>query len=255
MNLERLRNGGSRAERHGRLASAEPWASMIGGSALAVYGATRKSVSGAALAAVGGLLVYHGATTQKHPQRIHVQRSQTVYKPIEHVYHFFRNFENLPRFMSHLESVRTGGNNRWSEWTARGPLGSRVTWNAEITDERENHYIVWRSLPGSDIETAGSVQFRNAPAERGTEVTVSLEYIPPAGKTGHVVARLFGENPEQQIREDLRHFKQLLECGEIPTTEGQSHGLRSFIGRAAEYATREQQYNEQLRRQRQAVPA
>jgi len=257
MRYEGVHNGGSRVDRRGRLAAAEPWASMIGGGALAVYGATRRSVSGAALAAVGGLLVYHGATAEKIPEQIHIERSQTILKPVEEVYRFFRNFENLPRFMSHLESVRTTSDSRRSEWRARGPMHAKVTWHAEITDERENQYIVWRSLPGSDIENVGSVQFRKAPGERGTEVAVSLEYAPPAGKLGHELARLFGENPEQQIREDLRHFKQLMECGEIPTTEGQSHGRRSVIGKAAEYAAREWEHNETIRRQREQarVPA
>jgi uncharacterized membrane protein len=232
MNYELARNGGGRNGRRGRLATVEPWASVIGGGALAIYGATRRSLSGAALAAVGGLLVYHGATEKRNPSRIHVERTMTVLKPVNEVYRFWRNFENLPRFMSHVESVKTTGD-RWSEWTARAPFGARVSWHAEITDERENQYIVWRSLPGSDIENVGSVHFREAPGNRGTEITVSLEYNPPAGKAGHAIAHLFGESPTQQIREDLRHFKQLIEAGEIPTTQGQPHGRRSLIGQVA----------------------
>lgn len=233
MNTELARNGGGRNGRQGRLASVEPWASVIGGSALAIYGVTRKSLPGAALAAVGGLLVYHGATEKRNPSRIRVERTLTVLKPVNEVYRFWRNFENLPRFMSHLESVKSTGD-RWSQWTARAPLGAKVSWHAEITDERENQYIVWRSLPGSDVENTGSVQFREAPGDRGTEVTVALEYNPPAGRVGHALAHLFGESPTQQVREDLRHFKQLIETGEIPTTQGQSHGRRSAIGKAAE---------------------
>ncbi len=233
MNLDIARNGGGRNGRQGRLATVEPWASVIGGSALAIYGVTRKSLPGAALAAVGGLLVYHGATEKRHPSRIHVERTMTVLKPVNEVYRFWRNFENLPRFMSHLESVKSTGD-RWSEWTARAPLGASVSWRAEITDERENQYIVWRSLPGSDIENTGSVQFREAPGDRGTEVTIALEYNPPAGKAGHALANLFGEAPDQQVREDLRHFKQLIETGEIPTTQGQPHGRRSPLSKAAQ---------------------
>jgi uncharacterized membrane protein len=258
MTNEGAHNGGSRGNRRGRLASAEPWASMIGGGALAVYGATRKSVSGAALAGVGGLLIYHGATANRGPEEFQFERSQTILKPVEEVYRFFRNFENLPKFMSHLESVRTRpDDNRRSEWRAHGPLNSRVTWEAEITEESENRYIVWRSLPGSQIENVGSVEFRKAPGNRGTEVSVSLQYRPPVGRLGHQVARLFGQNPEQQIREDLRHLKQLLECGEIPTTEGQPHGRRSTVGKAAERAGREREYNETIRRQQEQakVPA
>jgi uncharacterized membrane protein len=263
MNTDLARSGGGRNGRRGRLASVEPWASVIGGSALAVYGVTRKSLSGAALAAVGGLLVYHGATERRNPSRIHVERTMTVYKPVNEVFRFWRNFENLPRFMSHLESVRTT-DNRWSEWTARAPLGARVSWRAEVTDERENQYIVWRSLPGSDIENVGSVQFREAPGERGTEITVALQYNPPAGKAGHALAYLFGESPEQQVREDLRHFKQLIETGEIPTTQGQSHGRRSMLSKAAQQwgadkadVARRQRDSAQLDRERaiREVPA
>ncbi len=232
MSYDLARNGGDRNGRHGRLASVEPWASVIGGSALAVYGVTRKSLGGAALAAVGGLLVYHGATEKQNPTRIRVERTMTVLKPVNEVYRFWRNFENLPRFMSHLKSVKTTGD-RWSEWTARGPLGAKISWHAEITDERENQYIVWRSLPGSDVENTGSVQFREAPGNRGTEVTVALEYNPPAGKAGHAIATVFGESPTQQVREDLRHFKQLIEAGEIATTQGQPHGRRSVLGKIA----------------------
>jgi uncharacterized membrane protein len=233
MNLESARNGGGRNGRRGGLSAVEPWASVIGGSALAVFGVTRKSLSGAALAGVGGLLVYHGFAQQRHPQHVHVERTITVMKPVDEIYRFWRNFENLPQFMSHLESVNSTGD-RFSEWTARAPLGTKVNWRAEITDESENQYIIWRSLPGSEIENVGSVQFHPAPGDRGTEITVALQYNPPAGKVGDALAYLFGQAPEQQVREDLRHLKQLLEAGEIPTTHGQSHGRRSMIGKAAQ---------------------
>ncbi|HYG98756.1 MAG TPA: SRPBCC family protein [Terriglobales bacterium] len=232
MNLEGARNGGGRGSRRGRLAAAEPWASVIAGSALAIYGVSRKSFPGSALAAVGGLLIYHGATAERRQTAVRVERTLTILKPIGEVYRFWRNFENLPRFMTHLESVKVSGD-RFSEWTARGPMGAKISWHAEITDERENQYIVWRSLPGSDIENVGSVQFRQAPGDRGTEVTVSIQYNPPAGIVGDALARMFGRAPDQQVREDLRHFKQLMEAGEIPTTEGQPHGRRSMLGKAA----------------------
>lgn len=252
MNVNSVRNGGSRDNRRGRLATVEPWASVIAGSALAIYGVSRKSYAGSALAAVGGLLIYHGATAERRQSAIHVERILTVFKPIDEVYRFWRNFENLPRFMSHLKSVKSSGE-RFSEWTARAPLGTSVSWHAEITDERENQYIVWRSLPGSDIENVGSVQFRQAPGDRGTEITVSLQYNPPAGKLGNAFAYIFGRAPDQQIREDLRHFKQLMECGEIPTTEGQPHGRRSIIGKVAHAWVREE--IQQRSRERERVPA
>jgi uncharacterized membrane protein len=227
--------------RSGRLAEVEPWASVIGGSALALFGVTRKSLSGAALAAVGGYLVYHGATaSERGLQQVHVEKAFTINKPAAELYSFWRNFANLPRFMSHLESVEVTGD-RYSQWKARAPLGGTVAWHAEITDERENEYLVWRSLPGSDLEVNGSVEFRPAPGDRGTEVRAAISYTPPAGKLGHVVAGFFGESPEQQIREDLRHFKQLMEAGEIPTTEGQPHGRRSLMVSAVQRAYRDPQ--------------
>jgi uncharacterized membrane protein len=228
MNAVREHNGG-------RWAAVHPWASVIGGSALAVYGATRKSVRGAALAAAGGYLIYRGASASRGAEPVHVERSYTINKPVEEVYRFWRNFENLPRFMRHLESVRVTGD-RWSQWTARAPMGLTVSWDAEITDDAANRHIIWHSLPGSTIDNYGSVLFRPATGNRGTVVTVAIDYRPPAGKVGHTLAQLFGESPAQQIREDLRRFKQLMEAGEIPTIEGQPSGRRSFKGKAMEYA-------------------
>jgi uncharacterized membrane protein len=135
------------------------------------------------------------------------------------LYQFWRNLENLPKFMSHLQSVRNLGNLR-SHWVARGPLGVGVSWDAEIITERENELIGWRSLPGSAVDNAGSVHFRRGPGGRGTEVKVTLKYDPPAGKVGAAVARLFGSAPEQEIQDDLRRLKQLMETGEVPTTQG-----------------------------------
>ena len=207
------------------------YASIGTGAALAVFGASRRSWPGAALAAAGGFLVYQGfRDTHKSASPIHVERAFTINKPVGEVYRFWRNFENLPKFMRHLRSVtRTG--DRVSHWEARAPMGTSIGWDAEITDERENDYIVWRSLEGGAVEHRGSVQFRPAPYAGGTEVIVSLDYRPPAGKLGAAFARLFGTNPEQQVREDLRRFKQLMETGEIPTTEGQTSGRRSAFTR------------------------
>ena len=128
--------------------------------------------------------------------------------------------------MTHLESVRpTQG--RYSHWIARGPANTRIEWDAEIIDEQENEFIVWRSCAGADIDNRGSVQFASALNGEATELIVSVDYAPLAGRLGRVFAQLFGEEPEQQIREDLRKFKALLEAGEVPTTEGQPSGRRS----------------------------
>jgi uncharacterized membrane protein len=210
-----------------RMRAMRPWAAISTGAALAVFGASRKSWSGTAMAAAGGLLVYRGfLESHKSARPVHVERSFTIYKPVEEVYNFWRDFENLPKFMRHLRSVETRPEGR-SHWEARAPLGMSISWDAEIVEERANDYILWRSLPGGAVEHRGSVQFRNTPFAGGTEIIVSLDYRPPAGKAGALFAKLFGENPEQQVREDLRRFKQLMEAGEIPTTEGQPSGRRS----------------------------
>jgi len=206
------------------------WGALLGGSALAVYGISRHSKSGAALAAAGGFLVYGGSRITSQPAEIHAESSFTVNVSPEEAYRFWTNLENLPRFMSHLQSVRMI-DDRHSEWTARGPMQLRITWKAEITDQRENEWIVWRSEAGSMFRNSGSVQFRRAPGNRGTEVTVAVQYEPPAGAMGKAFGRLFGKDPSHTIYEDLRHFKQLVETGEIATTVGQSHGRRSKLVR------------------------
>jgi uncharacterized membrane protein len=145
---------------------------------------------------------------------IRTKRSITVHRPVAEVYAFWRDFENLPRFMRHLESV-TVLDERRSRWTALAPAGQTVTWDAEITDEREDELIAWRSLPGALVFNAGEVRFLAAPGGRGTEVRVTLEYDPPFGKLGSKVAMLWREEPGQQVQDDLRHFKQVMETGEI----------------------------------------
>jgi len=144
---------------------------------------------------------------------IKVERTITVNHPREEVYLFWRQLENLPRFMDHLESVTVLDEDR-SHWVAKAPAGTRVEWDASIQDEIENELIAWRSLPGSDIDNAGSVHF--IPAGDGTEVRVVLSYDPPAGSVGAAVAKLLGEEPEQQVEEDLRRFKQVMEAVETP---------------------------------------
>jgi len=150
---------------------------------------------------------------------LRVEQVTTINKSIEEVYQFWRNFENFPRFMRHLESVeRLSG--QTSRWRAKAPAGTSVQWEAEMLEEREHELIAWRSLEGADVQNSGSVRFRRAPGARGTEVRVQLEYNPPGGRLGKGIAWLFGEEPSQQIREDLHRAKQLLETGEIPLSEG-----------------------------------
>jgi uncharacterized membrane protein len=149
---------------------------------------------------------------------VKVEHVVTVNRPPIEVYQFWRDLENLPRFMSHLLSVEVTGP-RESSWRARGPAGMTVGWRAEILEDREAEWIAWRSIEGA-VENRGSVRFAPAPGGRGTEVRVQLQYRPPAGAAGRTLAWLFGEEPEQQIEEDLRRFKQLMEAGEVPLSDG-----------------------------------
>jgi uncharacterized membrane protein len=152
---------------------------------------------------------------------IKVTRSITVNRPPEEAYRLWHNFENLPRFMAHLDSVEVQGTH--SRWRAKAPLGLSVEWNAEILVDRENEAIAWRSLPGADVPNEGAVRFIPAPGGRGTEVHVELIYEPPAGSAGATFAKLFGEEPSQQIAGDLRRFKQLLETGEVVHSDASVH--------------------------------
>jgi len=153
---------------------------------------------------------------------IHVKQAVSIKRPRTEVYAFWRNFENLPRFMAHLESVQVTDNRR-SHWKAKAPAGNAVEWDAEIVEERPNELIVWRSLPDAGVPNTGSVRFRDAPGDRGTEVLVELDYQAPGGKLGSLVAKLFGEEPEQQVKGDLRRFKQVMETGEILHSDASIH--------------------------------
>jgi uncharacterized membrane protein len=210
------------------------WASLLGGGTLALYGLTRDSLGGMALALLGGGLAYRGATGQRvgpsargarpgRPGGLRVEHTVSILRPAEELYRFWRNFENHPRFMPHLESVRNTEGNR-SHWVAQGPMGFRIEWDSEVTADRPNELIGWRCLPGSALDTEGSVSFRPSPGNRGTWVKVVLRYDPPAGVAGAAIASLFGRSGEQMIREGLRNFKRLLETGEIATARGQPSG-------------------------------
>jgi len=216
----------------------------VAGAAMVVAGLKKQNLAGAALALIGGGLAYRAWTGHCHMYEtmgtgtagkrregvgssvhkgVKVQKTYTVQRSPEECYRFWRDFENLPRFMTHLESVRKLSETR-SRWTAKAPLGATVSWEAEIITDRPNELIAWRSLEGADVDNAGSVRFRPGPNGQGAEVTVELNYEPPAGMIGAAVAKLFGEEPELQVREDLRRFKQVMEAGEIPTTQGQPSG-------------------------------
>src|SRR5215813_10914707 len=157
---------------------------------------------------------------------IRVAQAVTINRSPEEIYRYWRDFQNLPRFMKHLESVRATGERR-SHWVANAPAGRTVEWDAEITEDRPNELIAWRSLEGSDVDSVGYVRFERAPGGRGTVVRMEKRYRPPAGMAGATVAKLLGEGLEREIKNGLRRFKQIMEVGEIITTEGQSAGRDS----------------------------
>jgi uncharacterized membrane protein len=154
---------------------------------------------------------------------VKVVKTCTINRSPDELYRFWRRFENLPQFMKHLISVNQTSD-KDSHWTAQGPAGKNVEWDAVIINEHENDLIAWRTREHSPIVHAGSVRFEAAPTGQGTEVTVALEYNPPGGALGKVAAQLFGEEPGQQIADDLRRFKSLMEAGEVPRTDGQPTG-------------------------------
>jgi uncharacterized membrane protein len=222
--------------------------SVLAGGALVALALKRRTPASGLAAVVGGFLLYRGATghcpayrvadrTRSFDRRkgtgriadegsdtrrelggrrgIHVDASIAVERPVEEVYRFWRDFENLPRFMRHLVMVSTREAGV-SHWVARGPAGFPVEWDARIINDIPNKVIGWQSLAGSSISTAGSVNFNETAG--GTTVHVRFQYEPPAGRLGAAVAALFGEEPNQTVREDLERLKSALENREMPTT-------------------------------------
>lgn len=204
--------------------------SGLGGVALVTLGLSSRRTGGWLAAALGGLLLYRGISghswlfealglstrPESHSPRIsvhgnrgiRVEKTVIVRREPEELYRTWRNFENLPHFMRHLESVWVRDDKR-SHWVARGPADTRIEWDAEVINDHENEMIAWRSLPDSDVDNAGSVRFRRVPG--GTEVRVTLEYDVPGGVFGAALAKLFHEEPSQQIEDDMRLFKQMME--------------------------------------------
>jgi len=228
----------------------ERWVSGISGAALVLAGLKMRSIPGALLALVGGAMAHRawtghcnvygalginraqgeGAAPEDYSSKgIHVSQAVTIDKSPEELYRYWRDFENLPHFMKYLEKVKILDDKR-SHWKAKAPAGMSVEWDAEIINDQPNETIAWRSLYPASVDSAGSVRFVAGPPGRGTEVRVTFDYIPPAGKAGWVIAKIFGKDPEMEVREDLRRFKQLMETGEISTAQGQPHGRRGVVG-------------------------
>ena len=218
------------------LTDAKDWLALGVGALLLAVGASRRSLFGTCLAVSSAPLLYRGVTGRwpalngyGHSEStkialggsrgVNVRESIRLERPVADVYRFWRRLENLPQFMTHLDRVTETPDGK-SHWVTSGPAGVAVAWDAEIINEVENTVIAWRSLPGSDVVTAGSVNFDGVRDGRSTQVSVNLQYAPPAGKAGAFIASLFGREPSQTVREDLRHLKQSLEAGEIPRATG-----------------------------------
>lgn len=157
----------------------------------------------------------------KTEHTLHCMRSTTVNRSLEEVYAFWRQLENFPRFMAHLESVTVDGTT--SHWRAKAPVGMSIEWDAVITEDVPNECIAWRSLEGAQVPNYGSVRFTRSPGGRGTEVHVDLRYEIPGGKLASLVAKLFGEEPAVQIDGDIRRFKQVMETGEVVHSDASIH--------------------------------
>jgi uncharacterized membrane protein len=229
--------------------SAERVASAVAGGGLLAYGLKQGGVGGTVLSVLGGAMLLRGATGHSYiydalgvdttalsegqtrspfrrgallSGKVHVTKALTINKSPEELYAFWRNFENLPIFMNHLESVTKTDESR-SHWVAKAPLGQTVAWDAEVTSDVPNQKIGWKSLEGSDVPNSGVIEFRPT-RERGTEVKVTLTYEVPGGKLTEWIAWALGEEPGTQVAEDLRRFKSLMETGLIMKVEGQPSG-------------------------------
>jgi len=236
------------------VSNVERVASTIAGGALVTYGLKHGGVAGTVLSVLGGGMLLRGTTghcpaydamgistardipegSRKSPfkrsslltGKIHVTKALTINKSAAELYEFWRNFSNLPVFMSQLESV-TVIDEKTSHWIAKAPLGQTVEWDAEVTSDITNERIGWKSLEGSDIPNSGVIEFLPT-RDRGTEMKVTLTYEAPGGKLGEWIAWALGEEPGIQMTEDLRRFKRLMETGLILGTEGQSSGREAL---------------------------
>lgn len=216
--------GGNGEEKNvGRL---ERNASMVGGASLAAYGVSqllgKHYVRGTALALAGSYLVYRGktgrcrlydllgvSTVPSGEPGVKIEEAIRVDRPREEVYRYWRNLENLPRFMKYLESVTSIGPKRY-HWTVATPARAKIEWDADVTEERENEMLAWRSVPDSQVNSEGRVRFEDAP-EGGTELKLEMTYYPPGGETGISVARLLNFITSRLVRRELERFKKMIE--------------------------------------------
>ena len=232
----------SESSPHVNVGGAERWVSGLGGTLLVAAGLKRGSYSGLGMAILGGSLIYRSVTghcqaysalgidtahDKSDDDHLHkgylAKASVTVNRSAEDLYRAWKDIESAPRFMVDVESVRKT-DDRHSHWVTRGPLGTKPEWDSEVFRDDPNHLIAWKTLPGADIAHAGTVRFDPATGGRGTVVTLEINYEPPGGPIGKAFAKLTGNDPSKNVREDLRRFKQLMEAGELATVEGQSSG-------------------------------
>jgi uncharacterized membrane protein len=221
--------------------------SFMAGLALSIVGMRRRGLSRLWMAGAGGALLFRGASghcatysalhidtsrAKRHAREAHAQQAFLIQRTPEELYGYWRDFQNLPEILSHVQSVRVIDERR-SHWVVDAPrvAGGSIEWDAEITYDEPSSCIAWRSLPGADVESEGEIRFREVPGDRGTEVRVAIDYRPPAGKLGDWIATLSGVGARSQIRDDLRNFKRRMECGEVVTTEGQPHGTCGAVRR------------------------
>lgn len=217
------------------IGDAERWISTAGGAGMILYGLKTRGLTGLFLGGMGAALMYRGtaghcpaysqlgiSTAEQDRSRasldgrnsIKVEDSIFVAADQVTLFQFWRKLSNLPKVMTHLESV-TETDSKRSHWVAKAPMGAKVAWDAEIINEKENELIAWRSLEGSEIPNAGSVRFTKDPSGAGVTIKISLMYHPPAGQIGAYVARLLGEEPSIQIAEDLQKFRTMAESGHM----------------------------------------
>lgn len=208
--------------------------SAVVGGLLAAYGLKRRGRAGFSMAAVGAEMLYRSATGHchaygalgisthderplgepvevDHDRAVDVRRSIDVARPREELFAVWRDFSKLPHFMTHLERVDVLSDTK-SHWVTKGPISTTIEWDAEIVDERKNEWIAWQSVEPSQVPNNGTVMFRDAPSG-DTEIFVTLEAQPPAGKVGALVARMFGKSPDRQVRMALERFKEMAEAG------------------------------------------
>lgn len=221
------------------VAKPERFLSVLGGAALATYGTSQRSIGGALLAVAGSLLIFRGVsgrcqlyrmlgvdTAHYHNEYgvhgnkgIKIEREVRIQKPAGEIFDFWRHLSNLPKFMPHVVSVEEK-DRRYSHWVVKGPAGTRLSWDAEIINEHPGEMISWQSLPGAQVENAGTIRFHSIDGGQATDVRVALQYYPPIGATGAAVARALGEAPEKQLESDLAMLRDNLEATEVAKEQG-----------------------------------